>query len=188
MTNPDVASRFEEIYSLTSKAVLAYITTKCRQTADIHDIFQDSYLELFQVLNYRGVSYVKNPKAFMLRLAKRKISRYYTLLERLKLFVSLTAENEESTPYEVADIAITSILTEDFTINQVLVESAKKYISSKSESVRKVFYLFYDFDMTIPEISKALGISESNVKNKLYRTIKELRDLLSERGSMDYEG
>jgi len=182
MTNQTAASRFNEIYDYTSKAVLAYITSKCKYTADIHDVFQDTYLELFQILSNRGVDYIKNPMAFMIRIARRKISRYYSLLERLKLFISITAEDNDGNEYELPNIDVSVILTEEITINQILLDSAKKYIHSKPELVKKVFYLFYDFDMTIPEIAQALNISESNVKNKLYRTIKELRELFEGEG------
>jgi DNA-directed RNA polymerase specialized sigma24 family protein len=36
----------------------------------------------------------------------------------------------------------------------------------------------YDVDLTIVEIAEVLSISESSVKNKLYRTLKEIRKLL----------
>ena len=45
--------------------------------------------------------------------------------------------------------------------------------------MKKVFYLFYDVGQTIPEIARALSMSESNVKHKLYRTLKELQTLLN---------
>lgn len=35
--------------------------------------------------------------------------------------------------------------------------------------------LYYYFEMTHKEIAEALSISESSVKNYLYRTLKELR-------------
>ena len=54
MSNPNIASRFDDIYDSTNQAVLAFITAKCKNTADISDIFQDTYMELYQVLIKRG--------------------------------------------------------------------------------------------------------------------------------------
>jgi RNA polymerase sigma-70 factor (ECF subfamily) len=71
-------------------------------------------------------------------------------------------------------------LTEDFAVNQILLETAQRFILQKPEDVKKVFYLFYNVGLTIPEIAKELSISESGVKNKLYRTLKELRNLINE--------
>ena len=180
MSGTGVTSRFNEIYHSTSKAVLAFITAKCGRTADIRDIFQDTYLELCRLLNRRGAGYVTNEMALVMRIAKRKIARYYTLAERLKNFVSPIAEDENGEEINLTELAADAFLTEDFAINQVLLDTAKEFIRQKPESVKKVFYLFYDVGLTIPEIARALSISESGVKNKLYRTLKELRALFNE--------
>jgi RNA polymerase sigma-70 factor (ECF subfamily) len=178
MSNPTAASRFDEIYNSTSKTVLAYITAKCRNTADIADIFQDTYLELCQVLSKRGADYVTNGKALVLRLAKQKIARHYSLLERLRIFVPLTVTNEDGEEFELSDLEAKAFLTEDFMVNQLMLETARQFVQQKPEDVKKVFYLFYDIGLTIPEIAAALAMGESSVKNKLYRTLKELRTLL----------
>ena len=178
MSDPNAASRFDEIYNSTSKAVLVFITAKCGRTADISDIFQDTYMELYQVLIKRGTEYITNDRAFVLKIAKQKLSRYYSLRERLRNFISLTAVNEDGKEVELSDFEADSFLAEDFAINHDLYETVKQFLHSKPEDVQKVFYLMYDVDLTIPEIAQALSISESSVKNKLYRTIKEIRKLL----------
>ena len=181
MSNPNAASRFGEIYDSTNKAVLAFITTKCGRTADISDIFQDTYLELYKILNERGAEYIKHEKAYVLRIAKRKVARYYSLLERLKIFVSISAANEDGEEVDISELEANAFLTEDFTVNHALLESVQQFIGSKPEDVQKVFYLMYDVGLTIPEIAQTLSMNESSVKNKLYRTLKELKNLLNER-------
>lgn len=178
MSNPNVASRFDEIYNSTNNTVLAFITTKCGRTADINDIFQDTYMELYKVLNKRGVDYVTNEKALVLRIAKRKIAKHYSLLERLRMFISLYATNEDEEEIDLSDFEIDAFLVEDFAVNQIMLETIKQYIKQKPKDVRKVFYLFYDVGLSIPEIARELALNESNVKNKLYRTLKGLRNLL----------
>lgn len=179
MADTDAVSRFEELYNSTERAVLAYITAKCGRTADIADIFQDTYLELFQVLQKRGADYVENPKAFVLRLAKQKIARHYSLLSRLRSTVSLTAAGENGEEVDLTDLQADAFLTEDFTVSQALLETARQLILQKPEDVKKVFYLYYGLGLTIPEIARELDMGESGVKNKLYRTLKELRTLLT---------
>jgi DNA-directed RNA polymerase specialized sigma24 family protein len=151
-----IYSRFDEIYASTNKAVLAYITAKCGRTADISDIFQDAYLELFQALRKRGAAYVTNEKAFVLRIAKQKLSRYYSLAERLKMFVSMTVPNGDGEEVDISGFDAQAFLTEEFAVNSVILESARRFISQKPENVKKVFYLFYDVGLTIKDISKAL--------------------------------
>jgi len=178
MSNPDAASRFDEIYDSTKKAVLAYITAKCGRIDDISDIFQDSYMELYQILLRRGADYVTNDKAFVMSIAKRKIAGYYSLLERLRLFVSMTAVDEDGEEVDLSELEPDAFLTEDFAISRILLDSARQYINQKPEIVQKVFYLYYGVGLKINEIAEAIGISESNVKHKLYRTLEELRILL----------
>jgi len=178
MAGPIITSRFNEIYNATYKAVLSYVTAKCGNTADIQDIMQETYVEIYQILTKRGVDYIKNEKALCLRIAKQKLSRHYTLLERLKMFVPILATNNDDDDVERVDFEDESFVVEDFAINQILQQEARHLITSKPLVVKKVFYLFYDVGHTIPEIAQILSMSESNVKHKLYRTLKELRELL----------
>lgn len=42
----------------------------------------------------------------------------------------------------------------------------------------KVFYLYFILDLKLDEISKELNINISTVKNKIYRTLKDLKKYL----------
>jgi len=178
MSDPNIASRFDEIYNSTHKSVLLYITSKCGRTADISDIFQNVYMELYQVLRRRGADYIINDTAFVMRLARRKVARYYSLLERLRMFVSYDALNGQGDEVDFSDPEADGFLIEDFVVDQEDLHNARRFIHTQPEAVQKVFYLFYELDLTIPQIARALSIGESNVKNKLYRTLKELKNLL----------
>jgi len=176
----DITDVFNRIYDATNNKVLVYITVKCGNTADIKDIFQDTYLELFSVVEKRGTCYIENGEAFVMRIAKQKIYRYYTLLDRLKSVVSLAAINSDGEEYdlaEMADMEADSFVLEDIIAEKELISRVSRFLSKKPETVKKVFYLFYYMDLSIPEISSQLSMSESSVKNKIYRTIKELRQL-----------
>ncbi|MCL2030799.1 MAG: RNA polymerase sigma factor [Oscillospiraceae bacterium] len=177
MAGQDSTSRFNEIYNSTHKEVLTYVTAKCGNTADIQDIVQETYMELYTLLEKRGVDYVRNGKALVLRLAKQKLYRYYSLLERLRMFVPMTVTNGEGVESALSDLEADAFLTEVFSADQILLDEVRAFIRQKPAEVKKVFYLFYDVGLTIPETAKALSMSESKVKHKLYRTLKELRAL-----------
>ena len=49
------------------------------------------------------------------------------------------------------------------------------YIEQQDALTIKIFVLYFRFDEKIADISKELKISESNVKNRLYRTIKRIQ-------------
>ena len=187
MHEGNIVSRFNEIYDSTNKIVLAFITAKCGNTSDIDDIFQETYMELYQRLQKRGADYVKDGKNFTLRIAKNKIAQYYTLAKRLKMFVSLRIKSEDDADKEMdlSDADIDSFLAEDnienYIINQGIFEDVRQFIKQKPADIEQIFYFFYEMDLSISEIAQALSLTESNVKHKLYRTLKELRNLLNER-------
>ncbi|MCL2571415.1 MAG: sigma-70 family RNA polymerase sigma factor [Defluviitaleaceae bacterium] len=176
MSAPNITTRFEDIYNSTQKLCLTFITAKCKRTADVADIFQDTYVELYKVMKKHGTDYVDNHEAFVLWLAKKKLAKYYSMLTRLSIFISTKTRNEKADIYEQEDEAFAS---EDFAVNHAILESAKKFIESQPEVVQKIFYLHYELDLTLREIAEALEMNESTVKSRLYRSLKELRKVLS---------
>ena len=94
------------------------------------------------------------------------------------MFVPMKVTTDEGDELDIADFEADGFLVEDFTVNQILLNDVRRFIEQKPQDVKKVFYLFYDVGHTIPEIAQLLSMSESNVKHKLYRTLKELRALL----------
>ena len=177
MSNPNIASRFDEIYEKTSKSILAYTIAKCGRTSDVSDIFQETYMELYRVLCNRGIQYVTNDRALVYKIAKRKIAKYFSMLERLKGFFSLTP-SEFGNNQEFAEFDCEAFYVEDFAVNHVLVESVKQELYSKPEDVQKVFYLYFEVGLTLSEIAEILALTESSVKNKLYRTLSKIKELL----------
>ncbi len=154
-----------------------YITAKCSNTADIIDIFQETYMELYSVIAKRGENYIENKEAFVMKLARQKVSRYYSLLDRLKAVLPLAYPSRDGEEFDRSGLDIHSFSVEDNIVNEALIEQVNTFLSSKPEVIKKIFYLFYQMELTIPEIATHLSMSESNVKNRLYRTLKELRKL-----------
>ena len=142
---------FNQMYDETSQKVLIYITSKCGNPSDIQDIFQETYTELFFILKKRGGEYVQNSEAFAMQIAKQKVYRHYTLLQKLK----------NGLPIE--------------RVTDALLAEIRLHLRGKPAVTQKIFYLFYNMEQTIPQIAAELQMTESNVKNRLYRTLSELR-------------
>lgn len=94
------------------------------------------------------------------------------------MFVPLVIKNDDGEETELPDIEADAFLTEDFVADKLMLKNIRSLLQSKPQDVKKIFYLFYDLGQSIPEIAKALMMSESSVKHKLYRTLKEIRNLL----------
>lgn len=187
MVDPNITTLFNDIYDSTNRKVLSFITAKCNNTSEISDIFQDTYMELYRVLSKRGLDYIKNNDAFVMKLAKQKVYRYYSLHDRLKLIIPMFATNNKGEEVNIVDLEMIDCIVKGKNSEDELVEQVNEFISKKSKEIQKIYYLFYYLDMTIPEIAKLLSMSESNVKNKLYRTRKELRKLYFGKDGTNHE-
>lgn len=175
MLNSDTLSLFNQIYQSTAQKTLRLITSKCGNLSDIQDIFQETYEEVYSVLQKRGKDYIENPEAFVCKIAKRKIYRHYSLTQKLSLLIPLfSAELPEPETHET-QIADPSASVEDTAEEHALLSEINLFLKTKPQEVQRIFYLFYGLDMSISEIAKQTSSKESNVKNKLYRTLKELR-------------
>jgi RNA polymerase sigma-70 factor (ECF subfamily) len=167
-----VENLFNEIYERTNKRILIFITGKCHHVEDVSDIFQETYMELFLILQKKGWSQVRNEEAFLIKIAKSKIFRHYTLLEKMKKHLERTVDEEIDPIVEEVDL---SLSPEEFSVQQSMVEQAQKYLHMKDELTKKIFYLYYYEDVKISQIADLLKVGESTVKNRLYRTLKEMR-------------
>ena len=144
---------------------------KCANIDDVNDLLQDTYIELYKILKRKKYIVLENCQNYVIGIAKKKIQRHYGLLYSLKIYSIFSDTGEEE--YEL-DISSDIDLEADI-ITKLNAEKVWKYIKEKDIKVIKVFYLYYYLELKISEIAKRLNLSESNVKNILYRTIKDIK-------------
>lgn len=165
--------QFEEIYDKTYNKTLKYIICKCSNIDDVNDILQETYLELYKSLIKDKD--IDDFEKYIIGIAKNKIKKHYSLLYKIKTISLFTNENE--------DIQLLDTIKNDIDIEKIIIKSLDKetiwnYLKTKNIHIQKIFYLYYELDIKIKEISSLLGVSESYVKNCLYRTLKELQELM----------
>ena len=163
---------FSVIYNDTYDKVLTYILAKCGKTPDVQDILQETYTELYKTLLQKETGYIRYPEAFMLRLAKSKVYQYYS--EKEHQAACIYVDNTES---EVDEAATDNVTWEDNLMDKLTADEVMEYIAGKDELTREIFYQHFFQDKTLKEIADAYGVKESTVKNRLYRTLKELKGM-----------
>ena len=158
---------FEFLYNNTYRNVLKYTICHCRNLDDVNDIVQDIYTELYQkTVNKKHIN-LDNAESYIIGIAKNKIKKHYSLAK----ISYIGSENENLSQYSENDIDIEKDLITKDNVMQVW-----NYLKNKSELTAKIFYLYYVIDVPIKEIAEELKITESNVKNHLYRTQKDLKE------------
>lgn len=151
---------------------------KCSNIEDVNDLVQDTYVELYNILKKKQKIYLENCQSFVIGIAKKKIQRYYGLLYRLKNHNIYQVENEEIELPDDWDLEVE-------TIKKLSAEAVWNYIKTKNIKTVKVFYLYYCTEIKISQIAKELNMSESNVKNILYRTIKDIKENIKIEGDIN---
>ncbi|MFJ7647299.1 RNA polymerase sigma factor [Lysinibacillus sp. NPDC097279] len=172
-----VEEKFNEIYDKTYHQCLIYVISKCNHTNVIPDIIQETYLALYQILKNKGHDYIKNPEAYVIRIAKSKIYNHYSLKEKVKSLIPLFDINKEDKEYNQADIN-SELYENEIEIaleNKEVLSAIWRFLQSKPQKVQKVFYLFYYAELSIPEIAQLLHLNQSTIKNHIYRTTHEIR-------------
>lgn len=179
----DVTSVFNEIYDATTTAALKYISSKCGDMEDISDILQDTYMEVYSTILEKGTDFIKNDEAFVINIAKKKIFKHYNKIQSINAEILLSAfegDNGEIT----LDLQPDEFDIEDSVCTNELVEEIQDYVKTKPIDIQKIFFLRFSLDLSINEIASLMDEKESNVKNKLYRTIREIREIYREKGEV----
>jgi DNA-directed RNA polymerase specialized sigma24 family protein len=63
-----------------------------------------------------------------------------------------------------------------------LIEEVHNFLSEKPKDIQQIFFMRFSLELSISEIAKLLDSKESGIKNKLYRTINEIRQFYREKG------
>ena len=161
---------FEQIYRQTYNILIRYIVVKCNNIDDINDILQETYMELLKKIRKRKNLEVENINNFIYGIANNIIKRHFHK-KKLEKIVYLYSNDEEDTPLDIED---TFDLEQDF-ITKENVDRVWQYINTKDLLTTKVIYLYFILGLKISDVANELNISESNAKNKIYRTLKELK-------------
>ena len=172
MINKLNLEKFNDIYNKTYNKILKYVVCKCSNMDDVNDILQDIYIEVYNVLN-KGKS-INDFDKYIIGIAKNKVKKYYGLLYKIKI---ISLFNNENNDLKILDSIKSDINIEEIILKDCDIERIWQYLKNKKIIIQKIFYLYYELDLTIKEISKELNVNESYVKNCLYRTLKGLQEL-----------
>jgi len=163
---------FEQIYNDTYDDLLRYVVFKCNNLDDVNDIIQETYIALYKSMNKQQIN---EPKAFIIGIAKNKLKKHYDIKNKIKnLFITTSIDEEE----------MVNKLSNNFDLQNHILEKITKeeiwqYLKNKNITTAKIFYLYYAESVSIKEIAVNLKMTESSVKNHLYRTLKELNELFT---------
>lgn len=158
-------NEFDRLYHLTYRDVSAYVISKCRNPENAKDILQNTYLAFWKRLERGKPIPDSECAAYLKTVARHEAGR---LFERESGRITVyDAEEEEvpdpgSSPDEIiADADTVSAIYRD--------------IMSGDPMTAKIFILLYTTGLTLQETADVLRIPLHTVRNRLYRTLSDLR-------------
>lgn len=157
MTGQKALDKFDVVYNESYKDISRYVVLNANNISDVKDILQNIYLEV-----YKNIDKVSD-KNYVFGIAKNVLKKYYK-------FKFLRKDDTEITDNIKSNINLEKTVMDKFDT-----EIVWKYLKKKNNNLAKIIYLYYYEDFTIKEIANSLNLTESNVKNYIYRTLKELR-------------
>lgn len=157
MTGQKALDKFDVVYNESYKDISRYVVLNANNIGDVKDILQNIYLEV-----YKNIDKVSD-KNYVFGIAKNVLKKYY----RFKFL------RKDDT--EITDNIKSNINLEKTVMDKFDTELVWKYLKKKNNNIAKIIYLYYYEDFTIKEIANSLNLTESKVKNYIYRTLKELR-------------
>lgn len=157
MTGQKALDKFDVVYNESYKDISRYVVLNANNIGDVKDILQNIYLEV-----YKNIDKVSD-KNYVFGIAKNVLKKYY----RFKFL------RKDDT--EITDNIKSNINLEKTVMDKFDTELVWKYLKKKNNNIAKIIYLYYYENFTIKEIANSLNLTESKVKNYIYRTLKELR-------------
>ena len=173
MAGQAIEPLFNQMYDETSQKVLIYITSNAETLLIFRISFRKPTQSFFHSEKRRRIC----PKLGGLCHANCKtkgLPALYPAAKKLKNGLPIERENREGEPFEAA-LQTQEPSIDDRLVTDALLAEIRLHLRGKPAVTQKIFYLFYNMEQTIPQIAAELQMTESNVKNRLYRTLSELR-------------
>ncbi|MCM3781556.1 sigma-70 family RNA polymerase sigma factor [Neobacillus mesonae] len=165
----DSITSFESTYDLYRQRICKYFSLKLNpMVAD--DLTQQVFLKAVEnIHSFKGKS---NVFTWIFKIAQNTVKNEYRRLSRKK------ESPFDFTEYESQSISLEFTKNVDFRID---IGAALKKLD---EIDQEIIALRFFVDCTLHEISKIVGMRESAVKNRLYRSLEKLKTELKEWGDV----
>ena len=166
-------SYFDEVYEKVYRDLLRYAVIHLEQPADAEDVLQTVFTAFYRRIVRFGHFDILTPKAFLMRMLQREISRWNEQRTKEGNVFSL-----EETEYADQETGIEELVADRSMVGTVL-ETAK---ALTADSYR-VFVLYYGYGLSTAQIAGELGIGREAVKTKLFRARNAIRKQLLAEGN-----
>ena len=166
---------FETLVRFYDRKVLGFALRLLKNSDDARDAYQDIFLKAFQALpGFKGESRFST---WLYRITYHTCVNYLRKRKTIReqLFFPEDEENRDSVVFRDENAIDPE---EDFLQKEFALE-IEKIVRTFSPKMQAVFYLRYQNELPLKEISSATGLSLNSVKNYLFRMHGKFRHQLA---------
>jgi RNA polymerase sigma factor (sigma-70 family) len=169
-------SSFEQLIHRHKNKVFAYINLYIRDEALAEDIFQDTFLKVFQ--SVKAGKYSDNGKfiSWVMRIAHNLIIDHF---RRIKQMNTISNDNYESDIFNSKRFAEDSI--EDNIIKKQIHQDIRKMISNLPDDQKEVVILRHYAGLSFKEIADITDVSINTALGRMRYALINLRKIMDEK-------
>lgn len=164
---------FEELYSEFSDKVYFFALRNVSNEDAARDITSETFMQALE-----GIKALHSEMAFeswLFSIAYKRCIDHLRVINRDEHFED---SSELEKVVEASGLDDPVMLPDDYAENADTAAKLKAVIDGMPSDLRSAVLLYYYEDMPISEVAKAMGISENNAKQKLFKARKKLRKKL----------
>jgi RNA polymerase sigma-70 factor (ECF subfamily) len=161
---------FEQLVDLFQEDIFRMVFYRTRSTMDAEDLAQDIFMQAFK--NLSGLKAVDRFRSWLYSIALNRVRDFNRKKRFRSLFYSFNDSHEVAQSYAKTNDhheALDNLMIQDFWKQIGLL------LDKLSRMEREVFLLRFMDHLSIKEISRVLGKSESTVKTHLYRALQKFK-------------
>ena len=170
----EITEECKQLWNLYKEYIIRFCKFKLKDTPDyVEDCVQDVFMSLLE--DRRSVTEIKSPKAWLTTVANNKIKMEYKNRKR-------ESEHINKIIHYKTTVEIFTLDMHDFSeISDELISEMKDSILNQLKfDEQSIIIDFYVKHMKVKDIAAKHGLSETNVKQKLFRARKKIMHLSNE--------
>ena len=160
---------YNEIYDKHIKEVYRFVYLRTSSTEISQDICSDVFFKFYNNTKNKPAKYLKNPRAFIYRIARNKIIDYYRTNKKV-LSVEELSE----------DVILNEALADNSAEEKIKKEDIQQIIQKGLQQIKPLYadIIIYKYieELSNQDISNILNKTEGNVRVLIHRALIALKD------------
>ncbi len=162
---------FEKVYDSNIEHIFRFAYLKVSSKDDAEDITSRAFLKLWEAINDKKKSNIKNYRAFLYKITRNLIIDYYRQNRRKEDDNKLT---KQQVSFEKVVIIDREMRADEKAVINSEIEEVKNALSKINEDYQNIIILYYLNELTIPEIADLLDKPESSIRVLVHRALTTL--------------